>query len=232
MGFSNMGRVGARVSLLLLASIAASSPEAIAETWQPRVLDCSTYGLAVAAGQRIALQGFSVVLPSDANWCVQSQDEKSLVLTRTPLTGKMLMERPSASEIKHGIVLHASLASTLDGPVRTLDELRRVAQTMASAAEGFAVRNSALTPTKRSGADCIGIATHVEDLNNPLSPSGGFNLLIEDLVCLHPGLLDVVVVIGYSERYPSGYEPRPLLAEALRPQLDAFVGSLTFLPNR
>jgi hypothetical protein len=224
---SSLGSALVGATCLLLSS--ALAPSALAETWEPRTLDCASFDQEGAAGQRIMLAAFSLTLPSAPNLCIQGRDETSVWLSTNALMGKKLMEPPSPQEMKHSLAMHASLKSTTGQPVRTAADLRAVAEGIAAAPEGFSVHRSTLTPVKRGGVDCISIASLQEDLENPLSPSGAFMLEVpEELVCLYPGQPDVVVTIGYSERYPKGYEPPRLLAEALKPQLDAFMRSLAF----
>lgn len=221
----------------------------------PTTLDCRELGLTpvIDAGQRLEFSspGFSVLPPQGGYWCIQQSDPGGVVFVKSPLLGQRLNRRPNLRETTHTFAATAREVIVEEAELDNPEELQAFVKRWLLGGARVRVADSTVVldtaPLRRFklidskvdlenpfGAKCVRFDAVIEERDNPLAPGA---VLIQinpsQFLCRHPHSRErIFLLIGYSERYLQEEQPRPLLVETWKQEVEPFVRSLRFSPPR
>ena len=234
-------RLLTRVSLLAVFVFAAGC--GMAPRRSARMPAC--FGSTTPVGdsnQRVVAQGFSVLPPAGANWCIRRTDTRAVVFYKNLFGGRVLTGRPRREEIAHTFAAHARLVG-IDGPQpANAGELKAFVERWLRGGPGMRGRQLRVVANPRiklleakaavvtvAGASCVRYRWVAEERDNPRAR--GMVLVTvepESLLCFHPHKAGLFFLVSYSERFPRHERPQPLLVESLQPELKPLLGSVKF----
>ena len=90
----------------------------------PVLIDCAAMKVNPTPNERVHGQGFSVLPPAGAHWCVQKQTDNEIFFMTHKLLGEYVSEIPSAEEQFHTIGAGAMTLKTKEVNISTRADLR------------------------------------------------------------------------------------------------------------
>lgn len=148
---------------------------------------------------RIVLKGFSFMPPPESGWLVGGRSDDRVVLGKsgTHLDESFIVSAERAAA--RGVASQESLIENL-----------RKKSAIGPNDERYRNARQEVAPASIGGAACARYDGEAED-HGALTRSGRRDpmiLSVKEVVCLHPGLKDTLVSIGYSHRhYPEDRDP-------------------------
>ena len=233
--------------IVLIAAGCASRPVT------PVMIDCNRLGMTPVtnADQRLDFHGFSILPPKGEHWCIFNRDSHLIAFGKNLFGGKLWRKPPRPAERAHSFVAVAAAVEVKDAKVESFAELQAFVErwlrrggVMRRVGSKWVLDSTPLNPRftlveskvvidRSLGADCVRTDVVIEERDNPRVPQ--FVLVLKEphnFLCLHPYSMGLLIFISYSERYVRGAEPRPLLADALKHEVEPFLRSVVFTQVR
>jgi hypothetical protein len=219
-------------ALAALVTIGCAAPP-----WQPTTLTCGSFRRAPVVGTTgpvtLRSAGIVVLPPRGEHWCFAEVDATGVTFTKSLLLGKRLETRPETWELLHTLVASVAIDRVDPPRIADTDRLRAyadqtIAQAMAEATKAYPHRTLDLRISldRSLGIDCVRVDHTQEQRGNPNLPGGVLTQVTRSNYCRHPDAPEIVVVIGFSERYIKDRH-RPVLDD-LSDEVTAFAKGVRF----
>ena len=176
--------------------------------------------------QRLEISGISILPPQGDDWAFIKGPHKVI------FGKKIVKRRGRPAEMAHTFVAVARTDHVKKSEIETAWKLRQFVKRSFISADRFKLVESKVVSISSLGSDCAQYDVVNEERDNPRFP--GFVLLMttHGIQCRHPYSPGLLVNVAYGERHLQGDQPRPLLIEALKHEVEAFLKSLKFTQVR
>ncbi len=174
--------------------------------------------------ERLEFRGISILPPQGDDWVFIKGPHKVTF-------GKTIVKRRGRpAEMAHTFIAVARTDHVKKSEIETAWKLRQFVELNLIWAwtDRFKLVESKVVPISSLGSDGAQYDVVNEERDNPRFP--GFVLLMttHGIQCRHPYSPGLLVNVAYGERHLQGDQPRPLLIEALKHEVEPFLKSLEF----